>query len=291
MATFRINKNRNYTVMSNYHLRDRSLSLKAKGILSLMLSLPEDWDYSVQGLVQLSMDQTAAVNSALKELERTGYLRRTRERNELGRLGDMVYDVYEEPVHEEPAEPDEKKPENTPSSPKVDFPILDNPTLEKPIQEKPTLGKPILENQVQISTKELSTKEPSTKRTKQESKKVTAERPAYNEIIDDYSKDPEVRAGLKQFLVGILAARKKKHEVFTNDALRSLLVQLDKLSTSPDEQLRIIDRSLRNGYKDFYPPETKTGTTRGKPADEHKQQAYDFDERGDLVVDGISLAN
>ena len=84
MAVFRIEKTRDYTVMSNYHLRDRSLSLKAKGLLSLMLSLPEDWDYTMKGLARICKDGIDSISGGIRELEAHGYLVRARVRNENG---------------------------------------------------------------------------------------------------------------------------------------------------------------------------------------------------------------
>ena len=86
MAVFRIEKTRDYTVMSNYHLRDRSLSLKAKGLLSLMLSLPEDWDYTMKGLARICKDGIDSISGGIRELETHGYLVRARVRNENGQL-------------------------------------------------------------------------------------------------------------------------------------------------------------------------------------------------------------
>ena len=96
MAVMRIHKNKNYTVISNIHLRDKRLSLKAKGLLTLMLSLPEDWDYSVEGLSSICKENRTAIQSALKELEECHYLKRTRERNEKGQF-DCIYNIFEEP--------------------------------------------------------------------------------------------------------------------------------------------------------------------------------------------------
>ena len=97
MSVFRIEKNKNYTVMSNYHLRDEHLSLKARGLLSMILSLPEDWDYSLAGLVAISKDGLTAVRGALHELEDNGYIHRERQRDPNGRLGGSIYTVYEYP--------------------------------------------------------------------------------------------------------------------------------------------------------------------------------------------------
>ena len=97
MAVFRVNKTRDYTVMSNYHLRDKSLSCKACGLLSKMLSLPENWDYTTRGLAQICKDGVDSIGSALKELEEHGYLIRNRIRDERGRMVDTEYIIYETP--------------------------------------------------------------------------------------------------------------------------------------------------------------------------------------------------
>ena len=102
MAIMRINKTTDYTVMSNYHFREKGMSLKAKGLLSLMLSLPEDWDFTVKGLANLNKDGVDGVRAALEELKTFGYLRVTRERNEKGQVSGTVYDIYEKPTQEKP---------------------------------------------------------------------------------------------------------------------------------------------------------------------------------------------
>jgi hypothetical protein len=101
MATFRVEKNSNYTVMSNYHLKDRNLSLKAKGLLSVMLSLPEDWDYSIEGLCSITNAGETSINSAIKELEEQGYLTREQTRTTDGHF-DYIYNVYENPTTRDP---------------------------------------------------------------------------------------------------------------------------------------------------------------------------------------------
>ena len=97
MTVFHVAKNTNYTVMSNHHLRNRELSLKAKGLLSQMLSLPEKWDYTLQGLAHINREQLDAIRQAVHELERAGYIVRTRERDNRGRLRGAEYTIYEEP--------------------------------------------------------------------------------------------------------------------------------------------------------------------------------------------------
>ena len=136
MSVFRVEKTKGYTVMSNHHLRNHALSIKAKGLLSQMLSLPEDWDYTLQGLAQINKESIDAIREAVRELERAGYIERSRERDERGCLRGTVYTIYEQP-HTVP----------TPEEPAQALPALDNPTLEKPMLDFPTL-----ENPTQLNT-------------------------------------------------------------------------------------------------------------------------------------------
>ena len=135
MAVFRVERNKGYTVMSNHHLRNKELSLKAKGLLSQMLSLPEDWDYTLAGLSFINREKIDAIREAIKELERAGYIVRSRERDEKGRLRGADYVIFEQP--------------QTP--PVSDLPTLENPTLDNPTLEKPTQEKPTLENPTQLN--------------------------------------------------------------------------------------------------------------------------------------------
>lgn len=121
MAVFRVEKTKDFTVMSNHHLRNVSLSLKAKGLLSLMLSLPDNWDYTTKGLAHICKDGVDSISSAIKELEKQGYLTRQRLRDAHGRLGDIEY-----VIHEKPVPPDEQ---DTILPPK-----RENPRQEKPAQ-------------------------------------------------------------------------------------------------------------------------------------------------------------
>lgn len=102
MAVFKINKTNDYSVMANIHLREKEMSLKAKGVLSIMLSLPDNWDYSINGLAMLSKDGKDSVMGALKELEQFGYLIRTRCINDKGQFDGYTYDIYEKPYTENP---------------------------------------------------------------------------------------------------------------------------------------------------------------------------------------------
>lgn len=138
MAVFRVKKTRDYTVMANHHLRNKTLSLKAKGLLSLMLSLPDDWDYTLKGLARICRDGVDSIAAAVNELEEAGYIVRKRVRDDKGRVRDMEYTILEHPKEDIP--------------PKLDFPVQDNPVQEKPEQEK----------RPQLSTKESNIQQSST---------------------------------------------------------------------------------------------------------------------------------
>lgn len=124
----RTEKNKNYTVMGNYHLRDKELSLKAKGLLSIMLSLPDGWNFSTQGLTTLSSDGETAIRSTLKELEQKGYLKRNKVRIN-GKIVDWEYVVYEQK----------------------------HPCV--PVDESPVDENVHVNNRTQLNTKEINTKE------------------------------------------------------------------------------------------------------------------------------------
>ena len=140
MPFFRIEKTRDYTVMSNCHLRDRKLSLKAKGLLSLMLSLPEDWDFSLFGLSRICDDGVCSVRSGVTELERRGYLARRRIREVNGQLGDIEYTVFEKPM-ETIGNHDDSVDNSAPECGK--------PAYQKPICENPTLAAPMYADMTQ----------------------------------------------------------------------------------------------------------------------------------------------
>ena len=153
MAVFRIEKTRDYTVMSNHHLRNTNLSLKAKGLLSLMLSLPEEWDYTTKGLARICKDGVDSICAGVRELEEQGYVIRERVRNPNGQLGSIEYTILEQP-----RPPEREKPER-------ENPVLDNPEQALPVLEEPEQGKPAQlntkESSKQKSKKELSSTETS----------------------------------------------------------------------------------------------------------------------------------
>ena len=132
MAVFRIERTKNYTVMSNYHLRDKALSLKSKGLLSMMLSLPEDWNYTTRGLAKICKEGVDAIGGALRELETAGYIVRHQLRDRQGRISDTEYVIYEQP---QPKAPDMPHPDT--AGPDTASPDTENPYLDKPDTEKP----------------------------------------------------------------------------------------------------------------------------------------------------------
>lgn len=152
MAVFRVEKNHNYTVMSNHHLKNKELSLKAKGLLSQMLSLPDDWDYTLAGLARLNREKVDAIRTAIWELEKQGYISRTQTRDANGRMSKTEYIIYE--------------------TPREISPILENPTTVKPSSKKPILENPITvnptlvkstsENPMQLNTNILKTNKSNT---------------------------------------------------------------------------------------------------------------------------------
>ena len=147
MAVFRVERDKGYTVMSNHHLRNKDLSLKAKGLLSQMLSLPENWDYTLKGLSLINRESIDAIRTAVWELEKAGYITRQQNRDGKGKMADMIYTIYEQP-QPRPEQPDKAAPG------------LENPVLENPTSDNPTPGNPTLENPMQLN-KDISSKEKS----------------------------------------------------------------------------------------------------------------------------------
>ena len=173
MAVFRVEKTRDYTVMANHHLRNTDLSLKAKGLLSLMLSLPENWDYTTKGLAKICRDGVDSICSTVKELEEQGYIIRQRIRNNAGQLTTVEYTILEQPQQ---------------SSPKRENPVLDNPILGKPEQAYPELENPAQLNTNQsnnyLSSTDISNPIQSNPYRPQAADRIgTDERAEYREII------------------------------------------------------------------------------------------------------------
>lgn len=147
MAVFRVQRTTDYTVMSNYHLRDRNLTLKSKGLLSMMLSLRDDWNYTTRGLAAISREGVDAIGTALKELELAGYITRRQLRDANGRISDTEYTIYERP---QDAPPDS------------DSPDTENPDMANPDTANPDTVPPYLENPAELNTKKSNTQGSST---------------------------------------------------------------------------------------------------------------------------------
>lgn len=255
MPVIRIDKTRDYTVMSNHHFRNRKLSLKAKGVMSLMLSLPDDWDYTVAGLATLSKDGLDSVRSALKELEREGYLKMERERDAKGKLGRASYVLSEIPF--------------------VEKPILENPRLENPILEKPA----------QLNTYPLSTNTSSTKESITEADaSEDAQKPKKPKSKKEREPDPfDVPSPkLKEALKGYADSRKALHKPLTIRAKQLTLKRLEELAPHNEvKQVAILNRSVERGWQGVFALREEkrtvaTGTRAAEPkAEDLYQEAMD----------------
>ena len=183
MAIFRVEKTNNYTVMSNYHFKEKDMSLKAKGLLSLMLSLPNDWDYSIKGLVAYSKDSKDSVMSGLKELEEFGYLKRTMVKNDKGQFDGYDYNVFEKPQR------------------------------GNPCAENPNTGNPNSENPPQLNTNILNTKELNTNNKKENTKEKNDELIShFNKIMEHYpKKSKEGKTKALQFFLQWINGRQINH--------------------------------------------------------------------------------
>lgn len=150
MAVYRVQRTRDYTVMSNYHLKDKNLTLKSKGLLSMILSLPDEWNYTTRGLAAICKEGVDAIGSALKELETAGYIVRRQLRGANGRITDTEYIIYEQPHPKEDAAPDTPPPDT------------DSPDTENPDVVFPDMDTPYLEMPAELNTKESNTQKSST---------------------------------------------------------------------------------------------------------------------------------
>lgn len=250
MAFLRKEHKENYTCISNNVFRS-DLSLKARGMLCTMLSLPDDWEFSENGLQAILKDGQTSIRSAIKELEAAGFLSRTRERDESGRMGRCIWIV-------------------------CDYPRFENPNL----------GNSNLGNGPQLSTKQQSTDESST------NKKKESTLACYDEIIDSYTENGELRSSLMEFV----KMRKMMKKPLTNRALSLLLTSkkgLDGLASNDAEKIDIVQQSIMRGWLGFFPlkdreakkntvsRETSSGFDRKIDAD------YYYQSTGDEEVDKV----
>lgn len=239
MSVCRVNKNENYTVMCNIHLRDKNLSLKSKGLLSVVLSLPDDWDYSIDGLCHICGDGETSVKSALKELSNYGYLTVTKlypGETQSGRI-EYMYDFYETPKQDT-----EKQ-------------GIENLCLENLAVE--ILG---VENIPQLNTNKQNTDILNTNILNKEKRKKESKKK-----IDGWGVD----AG--DFLNALLEFEKMREKIkkpMTERAKQLLLGKLRKLSNDEAEQIQILDQSILHGWQDVYPlKEEESNGTNGKDSE------------------------
>jgi hypothetical protein len=213
MSVFRINKTKNFTVMSNYHFKEKAMSLKAKGLLSLMLSLPDDWNYSISGLVRLSKDGKDSVMSALGELEKFGYLMRERTKDENGKFNGITYYIFEEP--------------------QTEFPIA-----EKPISENEKAGKPSSESPPQLNTKKLNTNQ----------NKILYDINNYIDILDTIPDDH-----LRNLYCDFLESRYQMGDPLTTKGLNLLIERVRMLvGIDIERQKELLKNAIINNWKNVY---------------------------------------
>jgi len=163
MAVYRVERTQGYTVMSNYHLKDTALSLKAKGLLSMFLSFPDDWNYSTRGLASICKEGVEAIGNTIKELEKAGYILRRQLRGANGRITDTEYVIYERPQAPEPPAPEDTGPDTPPDTgaPDTDLPDTGNPDMVQPDMAAPDMG-----NRPELNIKKSITKKSITQRSK-----------------------------------------------------------------------------------------------------------------------------
>lgn len=240
---FRVEKSKNYTVMSNYHLRDKNLSLKAKGLLSWMLSLPDDWDYSIAGIVACCKEGETTINTALRELQKFGYVKvnKIKPNEDCNRIH-YEYNVYEYPQD------------------------VENQDIDSQGIESLGLESQGIENQVQINTNKQNTNKTNTKKNKTNSKELvqnfdfgkksnSKKENLYNQcihMIDDFTNDTQIKNDLHEYLQLLLEMRKDGSTFYANN-WKGLLRKLKDLSTNTEEQHKIICQSIERGYKSFFP--------------------------------------
>lgn len=228
MAVFRVHKTQDFTVMSNHHLRDHKLSLKAKGLLSVMLSLPDDWDYSMSGLASICVEGASAVKSAMDELTEAGYVVVTKlypNQTDSGRI-EYAYDVHEVPEETTPEKQGDRK----------------QPLENLPLEIQP------LENRGQVNTKKVSTKEPSTK----DKTKGGAKKQATQDLVAEVDAFTD-NVLLRQTILEFMDARRAMKAPMTMNALRKMLSKLKKLAYTDDERIEILNNSIINGWKGVFP--------------------------------------
>lgn len=230
MSVIRVNNTKGFTVISNYHFQDKEISLKAKGLLGLMLSLPSNWDYSVNGLVAIVKENKAAVQTALKELEEHKYLKRTRVQDETGRF-DYVYDIYEKPYDK--------------------LPCTENRCTDIQCTENRCT-----ENQPQINTNKQSTNKQNTKELNtNEYKEKNNKKESVNSVISEYTENKDLQDALHDFV----DMRTKARKPLTVRAMKLSLNELDKLAVDDVTKIAIVNQSIMHNWLTFYKLQNNNG--------------------------------
>lgn len=223
MAVIRVNNTKGFTVMSNYHFQDKEISLKAKGLLGLMLSLPSNWDYSVNGLVAIVKENKAAVQTALKELEEHKYLKRTRVQDETGRF-DYIYDIYEKPYDK--------------------LPCTENQCTDIQCTEVQCT-----ENQPQINTnKQITNKQNTKELNTNEYKEKNIKKESVNSVISEYTENKD----LQDALHGFVEMRNKARKPLTARAMKLSLNKLNELALDDVTKIAIVNQSIVHSWLTFY---------------------------------------
>ena len=234
MAVFRIERTRDYTVMSNHHLRNANLSLKAKGLLSMMLSLPEDWNYTTRGLAKICKEGVDAIGAALRELEAAGYIVRHKLRDRQGRISDTEYVIYEQPQL--------RKPDT--DSPDTENPYMDKPDTEKPAElniEKSNTQKSITQG---ASTDSIPFREPAAAQLPERKgrdamsvsemenyRDLILENIEYDHLCREFTTYREDLDEIVELMVETVCARRKTTRIagsdFPHEVVRSRFLKLD----------------------------------------------------------------
>ena len=231
MAVFRIERTRDYTVMSNHHLRDKALSLKSKGLLSMMLSLPEDWNYTTRGLAKICKEGVDAIGGALRELEAAGYIVRHQMRDRQGRISDTEYVIYEQP------QPDT-------ASPDTENPYLDSPDTEKPAELNIEKSKTQKSNTQGSSTDSIPFRETAAARPPerkgrdamsveemQSYRDLVLENIEYDHLCREFATYREDLDEIVELIVETVCARRKTTRIagadFPHEVVRSRFLKLD----------------------------------------------------------------
>lgn len=210
MAVYRVERTRDYTVMSNHHLKDTALSLKAKGLLSMFLSFPDDWNYSTRGLAAICKEGVEAIGNTIKELEKAGYIVRRQLRGANGRITDTEYIIYEQPQEPERTGPDMDRPDTTP--PDTASPDTGNPDMVDPDAAGPDMDGPDAENHAQLNINQSTTQKSNTQRSNTHSFPPSAPPAPVEGMKEIFERRDEIRAQIEYDFLAIPSNRAQLDE-------------------------------------------------------------------------------